>query len=36
MNFAALFAALKEIGYTGNISAECLPLPDKMIAARSG
>jgi sugar phosphate isomerase/epimerase len=33
-NPAPVIAALKEIGYTGRLSAEILPLPDPVTAAR--
>ena len=35
LEFGPVFAALKSIGYTGSISAECLPLPDSMTALRN-
>ena len=34
-DFSAQLAALREIGYNGDISAECLPLPDPDTAART-
>ncbi len=34
-DFPAQLAALREIGYNGDISAECLPLPDPDTAARN-
>ena len=33
-DFPALFAALKQSGYKGEISAECLPLPSDELAAK--
>lgn len=33
-DFAALFRALRESGFSGDVSAECLPLPDDETAAR--
>jgi len=34
LNFREILAALKEIGYQGYLSVECLPLPDGETAAR--
>ena len=33
-DFGPIFEALREIGYTGYLSAEVLPLPDPLAAAR--
>jgi sugar phosphate isomerase/epimerase len=33
-DFAPVVAALREVGYTGYLSAEVLPLPDSQAAAR--
>jgi len=33
-DFPALFRALKESGFSGDVSAECLPLPDDATAAK--
>lgn len=34
-DFPALFRALKESGFSGDVSAECLPLPDGETAAKT-
>jgi sugar phosphate isomerase/epimerase len=35
IDFASVIAALKQIGYTGHLSGEMLPLPDDDLASRS-
>jgi len=34
IDFAPVVAALREVGYTGYLSAEVLPVPDSMAAAK--
>jgi sugar phosphate isomerase/epimerase len=36
VDYGAVGAVLKEIGYTGAVSLEILPLPDGLQAARNG